>query len=65
VTSLVIVDRNRADVFERLANRFAREPNIRVMFDRRRGPGTPPENERRDEVAMGSLADGYVIIRRP
>jgi hypothetical protein len=65
VTSLVIVARNRPDLFEQLANRFAREPHVRVMFDRRQGIATTSDGERRraEEAANERLrTEGFVIV---
>jgi len=65
VISLVIVARNRPDLFEQLANRFAREPSVRVMFDRRQTVAPPADVDRRrvQEAANQRLqAEGFIIV---
>ena len=65
MTSLVIVARDRPDLFEQLANRFAREPHVRVMFDRRQGLAPTGDGERRlaEEAANERLrTEGFIIV---
>jgi hypothetical protein len=67
VTRLVIVDRGRPELFEQLANRFARERSVRVMFDRRSGADTPSSIERRHEgdSTVDLSSRGYIVVDTP
>jgi hypothetical protein len=47
VKRLVIVDRGRRELFELLVTRFAPEPQVRVVFDRRTRVVPPPSGDRR------------------
>jgi hypothetical protein len=47
VKQLVIVDRGRRELFELLVTRFAPEPHVRIVFDRRTRIVPPPSRERR------------------
>jgi hypothetical protein len=63
---LVIVARNRPELFEQLTNRFRNAANVSVISDRRETSPTLVSVERRDEVPFGSSADGYqIILRQP
>jgi hypothetical protein len=66
---LLIVDRNRRDVYERLVDQFANDPNVRVMFDRR-SEDTPPSSSERRQDEDDSRADlwdegGYIVVVTP
>ena len=64
VNRLVIVDRGRRELFELLATRFAPEPQVRVVFDRRTRVIPPPSRERRqDEKASNATVcdQGYRV----
>jgi hypothetical protein len=66
---LLIVDRNRPHVYERLLERFAHEPNVEVMFDRRSTGTTPRSHERRldRDDSRANLWDegGYIVVVTP
>ena len=66
---LLIVDRNRPHVYARLLERFAQEPNVRVMFDRRSTDAAPRSDERRmdepDSRANLWVEGGYIVVVTP
>ena len=64
---LVIVDRNRPDVYQRMTDRFASDPKVRVMFDRRSRVTELPSDRRRDEdESKANLWDeGYIVVVTP
>ena len=64
VNRLVIVDRGRRELFELLATRFAPEPHVRVVFDRRTRVIPPPSRERRqdEKASKANVCDqGYRV----
>ena len=64
--TFVIVDRNQPEVAKALAKRFADDPAVRIIFDRRIRLGESPAGERRwDAEGSASVlrAKGYIIIR--
>ena len=66
MSMLVIVARDRRDVFEQLENRFKSAADVEVIWERRETSDTPLSGERRAELPFGSSADGYqIILRRP
>ena len=66
---LLIVDRHRPHVYERLLERFAEEPNVQVMFDRRSRDTAPRPDERRldEDDSRANLWDegGYIVVVTP
>jgi hypothetical protein len=62
MNTLVIVARDRPELYEQLVNRYGRLSHVRVMLDRRRAAAAPVEGERRrdDEVNEGLSTRGYV-----
>lgn len=75
VRYLVIVSRERPDLYEELSRRFADDPTARVFYDRRAGDRrqrdapAPTERRRTDrrqatmQVTAGLWLAGYVIVR--
>ena len=64
--TVVIVDRDRPRLVEELKTRFADDPNVRIIFDRRIRLGDSPVAERRwDAEGMSAVLSnkGYIIIR--
>ena len=64
---LVIVDRNRPDVYQRMADRVASDPKVRVLVDRRSRVTELPADRRRDEDdSKANLWDeGYIVVVTP
>jgi hypothetical protein len=62
---LVIVDRNRPEMYERLSDLFARAPHVQVIFDRRSGVGESPTTERRQEAEPEFRSRGYIVVDVP
>lgn len=75
VRYLVIVSRERPDLYEELTRRFAGDPTARVFYDRRVGDRRQREHPTADErrgtdrrqstmqVTAGLWLAGYVIVR--
>ena len=65
--TFVIVDRDRPNLVEELKNRFAGDPSVRIIFDRRIRLGDSPVADERRWDAEGLSAvlsnKGYIIIR--
>ena len=65
----MIVARHRPDVYELMAERFADEPGVRVMFDRRSDLAPPADAERRldEDPSRADLWDegGYLVVVLP
>ena len=63
----LIVDRNRPDVYERLATRFAGDLDVRVIFDRRsRALRLADDRRRDDDDSKANLWDeGYIVVVKP
>ena len=64
--TFVIIDRDRPDLVKELQTRFAGDPSVRIIFDRRIGLGESPVAERRwDAEGLGVILSdkGYIIIR--
>ena len=64
--TVVIVDRDRPNLAEELKNRFADDPNVHIIFDRRIRLGDSPMDERRwdaDGLSAVLSNKGYIIIQ--
>ena len=65
--TFVIVDRDRPNLVEELKNRFAGDPSVRIIFDRRIRLGDSPVADERRWDAEGLSAvlsnKGYIVIR--
>ncbi|MBI1734916.1 MAG: hypothetical protein HYR51_07060 [Candidatus Rokubacteria bacterium] len=69
---LVIVARDRPELFDSLTHRFAADPGVDVMVDRRLGPGhtvvslaaLPDDRRQNPEGVEARLwVEGYVVVR--
>jgi hypothetical protein len=61
---VVIVARDRPDLFDELTERFRNSPDTSVVIDQRSERAHPPtEYERRRAIDARLWVDGYVIVR--
>jgi hypothetical protein len=72
---LVIVSRERPDIYDEMARRFAEDPTVRVILDRRVVERYQSEGDRQDDRSPGERRTtamqvtaslwlaGYVIVR--
>jgi hypothetical protein len=66
MSMLVIVAKDRPELFEQLVDRFRNAANVDIISERRGAPDASISGERRSEVPFGSSADGYqIILRQP
>jgi hypothetical protein len=64
-THLVIVSREHPAIFDRLCERFAHAPGLRVIFDRRKtrhAPQQMPERRERDSTERRLATEGFVVV---
>jgi hypothetical protein len=69
---LVIVARDRPELFESLAHRFAQDGGVDVLVDRRSGRATPiaravatadDRRQNQERVDARLWVEGYVVVR--
>jgi hypothetical protein len=65
---LIIVDRNKAETFRRLKQKFVDDINVEVLFERRvnqrrKGPGFPERSARDRRRLVKSWDRDYIVIQ--
>ena len=61
----MIVSREHPAIFDRLCERFADSPGLRVIFDRRKTRHAPqqiPERRDRDSTERRLVTNGFIVV---